>query len=318
MVFQFIGTGLVLPFHVVYLHEVRDFPLADVGLLLGISPLVGFLAVGPGGAAIDRIGARRVMIICLALFVLGDIAMALASSESVAALALALSGGAFGLAWPTIQSMVAVIVPSRLRQRYFGMQFALLNLGIGIGGIIGGLYVDVDRLVTFQVIYFGDAVSYLPSLVLLLGPLRRIAGRPERDESEGEATVGYLAVVRSPAVGSLLVLSFVSSFVGYSQLNAGFPAFARAVGEVSTRAIGFAFAANTLVIVVLQLLVLRRIEGLRRTRVIAVMGVVWAGAWLLLGAAGSCPAPSALRSWSRRAPPRSHSARPCSSRRSRP
>ena len=31
VVFEFIGTGLVLPFHVVYLHEVRDFALGDVG-----------------------------------------------------------------------------------------------------------------------------------------------------------------------------------------------------------------------------------------------------------------------------------------------
>ncbi len=83
-----------------------------------------------------------------------------------------------------------------------------------------------------------------------------------------------------------MLLSFVSSYVGYSQLNAGMPAFARAVGEVSTRGLGLAFAANTLVIVVLQLFVLQRIEGRRRTRVIAVMGVVWAGSWLLLGATG--------------------------------
>ena len=36
IVFEFIGTGLVLPFHVVYLHEVRDFALSDVGLLLAL------------------------------------------------------------------------------------------------------------------------------------------------------------------------------------------------------------------------------------------------------------------------------------------
>ena len=74
----------------------------------------------------------------------------------------------------------------------------------------------------------------------------------------------------------MMLLSFVSSFVGYSQLNAGMPAYARGVGEISTRGLGFAFAANTLVIVLLQLVVLQRIEGRRRTRVIAVMGVVWA------------------------------------------
>ena len=67
------------------------------------------------------------------------------------------------------------------------------------------------------------------------------------------------------------------------------PAFARAVGEVSTRTLGLAFAANTLVIVVLQLVVLSRIEGRRRTRVIAVMGVVWAFAWLALGLSGVVP-----------------------------
>ena len=87
-------------------------------------------------------------------------------------------------------------------------------------------------------------------------------------------------------MATLTVLSFVSSYVGYSQLNTGFPAYARAVGEVSTRGLGLAFGANTLVIVLLQLVVLQRIEGRRRTRVIAVMGVVWSLAWLLLGFSG--------------------------------
>ena len=50
-----------------------------------------------------------------------------------------------------------------------------------------------------------------------------------------------------------------------------------------------AFAANTLVIVVLQLVVLPRIEGRRRTRVVAAMGVVWAFAWLALGLSGLVP-----------------------------
>jgi hypothetical protein len=90
-------------------------------------------------------------------------------------------------------------------------------------------------------------------------------------------------------MATVTVLSFVSSYVGYSQLNAGMPAYARGVGEVSTRALGLAFAANTLVIVLLQLAVLRRIEGRRRTRVIAVMGLVWAVAWVCLGLSGLVP-----------------------------
>jgi MFS family permease len=286
---QFLGTGLVLPFHVVYLHEVRGFPLSDVGLLLGVPPLMGLLVVGPGGSAIDRIGARRVQLGVLSLLVVGDAVLAFATTRPVAALALAINGIAFGMMWPASQSLISTVIPHELRQRYFGVNFTLINLGIGIGGIIGGFFVDVSDASTFQTIYLADAASYIPALLLLLFPLRHVAGRVEVSDDAAAAPMGYLAVLRSPAMATLTVLSFVSSFVGYSQLNAGMPAFARGVGEVSTRALGMAFAANTLVIVVLQLVVLQRIEGRRRTRVIAVMGVVWAFAWLLLGLSGLVP-----------------------------
>ncbi|MBB6628661.1 MFS transporter [Nocardioides sp. KIGAM211] len=285
VVFEFLGTGLVLPFHVVYLHEVRGFALSDVGLLLGLPPLVGFLVVGPGGAAIDRLGARRILLASLGLLIAGDVLLAFSSTLLLAGTALVMSGVAFGVSWPASQSFIAAVVPTHLRQRYFGVNFTLLNLGIGIGGLVGGVVVDVDHLATFQAIYLADALSYLPPVFLLLVPLAGVAGRPVHDHDEHPAAT-YLGVLRRPAVASLMLLGFLASFVGYSQLNVGMPAYARAVGEVSTRALGLAFAANTAVIVVLQLVVLRRIEGLRRTRVIGVMGLIWAASWMLLGGSG--------------------------------
>ncbi|PVG84611.1 MFS transporter [Nocardioides gansuensis] len=289
VVFEFIGTGLVLPFHVVYLHEVRDFPLSSVGVLLALPPLAGFLATGPGGHAIDRFGARVNLMGCLVLLIVGDLVLVLADTLWLAGLGLVLGGVAHGLSWPAWQSLVAAVIPQRLRQRYFGLNFALLNLGIGLGGILGGLLADVDRLVTFQALYLVDALSFVPALTILLLPLRHVAGRPVHDAETAQEKVSYLAVLRRPAVAPVVALGFLVSFVGYAQLNIGMPAFARALGEVSTRGLGFAFAANTAVIVVLQLLVLQRIEGHRRTRVIVVMGLAWACSWLLLGASGLAP-----------------------------
>jgi MFS family permease len=207
---------------------------------------------------------------------------------------LSLVGASFGLAWPASQSMVATIVPTEIRPRYFGMNFALLNLGVGIGGIIGGLVADVDRPSTFQVMYLAEAASYLPATLLLLGPLRHAGGphlhaRSEADDHADAGGIGYFALLRRPGVLSLTLLTFVAAFIGYAQLNSGMPAYARAVSEVSTRALGWAFAANTLVIVLLQLLVLRRIEGRRRTRVVVVMAVMWAVSWMLLGATSWIP-----------------------------
>ena len=289
VVVQFLGTGLVLPFLVVYLHEIRGFSLSEVGLLIGLGPLLGFLAVGPGGTIIDRYGARVVMLAAMAMEVLADAALTFASTLPIAMVAVALQGAAFGVEWPAVQSMIASVVPSGLRQRYFGLNFTLLNLGIGLGGIVGGLFVDIHHPGTFQVIYVADALSFLPAIYLLSVPLRHVAGRPVHEDDAPPPSESYLQVMRRPAVARVMLLSFVSSYVGYSQLNAGTQAFARDVGRISTTGLGFAYACNTLVIVLLQLVVLRRIEGRRRTRVVSVMAVIWAAAWGLLGMSGLLP-----------------------------
>jgi MFS family permease len=288
--FEFVGTGLVLPFWVVYLHEMRGFSLDVVGILLAVMSAAGVVASAPGGMLIDKAGARLTMIGVLVSAVIGQTVVAFGDNLAVTTLGIAIIGAGFGMGWPTSQALVASVVPSEIRSRYFGMNFSLLNLGIGIGGVIGGFVVDVDRLATFQWMYIGDALSYVPSLFILIVPLRHIGKPVPVSHEDGTADkVSYLAVLRAPAMGTMTALMFVSAFVGYSQLNAGMPAYSRAIGEVSTRGLGLAFAANTLVIVLLQLLVLQRIEGRRRTRVIVVMAAVWAGSWSLLAASGIDP-----------------------------
>ncbi|RYP83546.1 MFS transporter [Nocardioides guangzhouensis] len=289
VVFEFIGTGLVLPFWVVYLHEVRGFGLDTVGVLLAVLPLAGMISSLAAGPAIDRLGPRAIQVLTLVLAISGQCVMAFAATLPLAVLGMTLTGASFGLGWPSWQSLVASVVPSAIRQRYFGLNFTLLNLGIGIGGVVGGIVVDVERTWTFQLMYLGDALSYALPLVVLLVPLRHVGGPVPSTHEEGTPSVGYLGVLRRPAMPLMVALSFVLAFVGYGQLNSGMPAFARSISEVSTRGLGWAFAANTVVIVLIQLVVLQRIEGRRRTRVVMVMAVVWGVAWLLLGLSGLVP-----------------------------
>jgi MFS family permease len=294
IIVDFIGNGLVMPFNVVYLHEVRGFELARVGLLLSLPALVGLLVVGPIGALIDRIGPRIVVICCFVLQIAAQVTLASATTELRAAVGCVLLGFSGGIIWPAIQTLVGTIIPSHLRQRYFGVNFTLLNLGIGIGGILGGLFVDVSRPETFVAIYLIDAATFLAPLAIFLGPLRHVPRpvRPTSDPAEHAHTppaTGYRALLRDQSLLLILLLVFVASFVGYGQLNTGVPAFGREVGGISTQALGLAFAANTAVIVGLQLFVLQRIEGRRRTRVIVVMSTIWGVSFLALGATGLVP-----------------------------
>ena len=293
VIFSAVGTGLVLPFMVVYLHEVRDIPLETVGLLLALQAGIGIAVVPPIGALIDRIGPRLVYASSMVALLVGDVLISQATTAFSATIAFLFLGYGFGVIWPATGAMIGNLIPSEQRQRYFGINFTLLNLGIGIGGIVGGQFVDVDRAETFVTIYLLDGVSYLPALVILLWFLRHVGGpvaaQPVEEGAAPQPRPSYLTMLRDTNLRTLLLLVAVSALVSYPQLNAGMPAYARAIGEISTRGLGYAFAANTLVIVVLQLFVLQRIEGKRRTRVAVVMAATWAVSWALLGATSLVP-----------------------------
>lgn len=283
-----VGTGLTLPFTVIYLHEVRGIALSTVGLLMSLPPVVALVLLGPIGSLIDRVGARRVQIGALTFSMAGQLGLTLVHRPGTAAAALAIVGVGAAAFFPANLSLISSVIPSQLRQRYFGLNFAVLNAGIGLGGIGSGLVVDVHRPWTFVAIYVADAVTFLVPLLILVVLLRRVGGpvRAVRERGPIDGPPTYAVVLRDRAFRRLLLVTFFASFVGYAQLEAGWTAFARFVAGISTRDIGLTFAVNTLVIVVLQLPVLQRIQGHRRTRMLIVMTAVWATAWVLVGVAG--------------------------------
>jgi MFS family permease len=291
---QTLGRGLTLPFTVIYLHEVRGISLDLAGALMAFIAVVALAVTGPGGALTDRVGARRMLLFSTACQLVGCAILAFAATPLVVALAFVFMGLNFGVSWPAFNALIAAVTPSgSMRQQYFGVNFALVNLGIGLGGVVGGLYADVADPTTFTVIFLADGACMLVPIALLLGPLRHVHGRVEAPHDADGEHGSYLAILRKPAVVWMTVLTFLGVFIGYGQMEAGFPAFAREVGEVSTRVIGFAFAVNTAVIVALQFVVLRRITGRRRTRVLIVMAALWAAAWLTLGLTGLVPGTAA-------------------------
>ncbi len=173
-----LGRGMTLPFTVIYMHEVRGVDLDVAGLLMGLIAVVAVLITAPVGVVTDRLGARPVVIAGLLAQVLGAVVMAFATTVPALVVAVSLLGVSFGIGWPAFNAMIASIVEGRLRTQYFGINFALVNLGIGLGGVVSGFLTDVGRPGTFTAIFLADAVCVLVPVALLLGPLRRVAGRP--------------------------------------------------------------------------------------------------------------------------------------------
>lgn len=281
---------MTLPFTIIYLHEVRGFDLGLAGTLMGLIAIVGFVVTGPAGSLIDKYGARPVILGGLVCAIAGDVMLAFATTPVLAGAALCLLGVQAGVSWPAANALVATVVEGELRQRYYGVNFALINLGIGVGGVIGGLFIDVTRPETFTYAFLANAATFTIPALVLLGPLRHLHGRAARPAADApDATASYAKILRRPEVIWLVVIGVLLSTLGYGQIESGFPAYSRQIAEVSTRVIGFAFVVNCAVIVLAQFWVMNRVSGRRRTRVLVATAAIWALAWVVFGATGLVP-----------------------------
>lgn len=289
-----VGRGLTLPFLFIYLTDVRGLSDARAGLVIGWYGVVTLVLSPIGGTLIDRFGARRIVLPCLFVEAAGTGSLALVDSTASAfAVASVIAVGSSAI-WAGQATILASLTGDGERQRVFGLQFALLNLGIGVGGLISGAIVDTSRPITFQAIYLLDAVSYVVPAVILLsmpGVGRRLVDPPAAAGDSTEVGVarargGYLTVLRDRPFRRLVIFGLVLTTCGYAQIEVGFTAYSVRVAEVTPRVVAWALAGNTIMIVLSQLLVIRRLEGRSRSRALAAVGAVFATAWLVLGAAG--------------------------------
>ena len=273
------GTGLTLPFTFILLSEVRGLSLPTTGLLLALPGVVGLVAVPVSGVLADRFGPAVVLRLCLLLQAVGNGLLGLATTPARAAVALTLVGAGLGPSFPAGSALLSGLAGSGAGQaRAFGLQFTLLNAGIGVGGLVSAAVIDVDRASTFVVLYAVSAVSAVAYAALVPAA----APRAEVPAGEVEVAPSYREVLGDPVFRRVWLLSLLLALTGYAALDGGLAAYARVVGEVPPSSLGLVFAVNTVVIVAGQLGVLRVIGHWRRTRALGVAAAVWAVSWSVL------------------------------------
>ncbi len=296
-IFSALGRGFTLPFLFIYLTEVRDIPGSTAGLLIGWFGLLTLLFAPIGGTLIDRFGARWVVIPGLAMSGLAMGSLALVTNAWQVALVLTLGALGGGTVWAGQNTILTSLTAEDERQKVFGLQFAVLNLGIGLGAAFSGSIVDTARPATFQLIYLFDMLCYLAPIVVLLS-MPRVGRRlvEPKPKERGVRSAGYVEVLRHKPFRRLMVFSLLLTVSGYAQLEVGFTGFAINVVGVTPQIIGYSFTANTIVIVAAQLLVIKRLQGRSRTKALATVGLIFATAWVVLGLAGLADGKSALLS----------------------
>ena len=286
--FSSLGSGMSMPYLFVYLTQVRHLPATQVGLILSWMGVVSLVVSPLVGTLIDRFGPRGVLVIG----VLGE-AVGMAAVGGVGSLLDAWLVGSWVAVcncatFPGSAALLTRMVPVARRERAYGMQFMLMNAGFGIGGLVASALVNLADASTFVWLYRIDALSYLGYIVVLL-TLPRGTGRIDPDTAQPGAgpQPGWRVVLRDRTLLLVVVVGTLLLTCAYAQMDTGFTAYAVNQAQVPARTLGWAFAANTAVIVAGQLVTLRLVHGRRRSTALGVAGLIWAAAWVVVAVSGA-------------------------------
>lgn len=295
-----IGSGLTMSLLVVYLAEVRGLPILTASLVLTWMAVVGLVAAPTAGTLTDRFGPRPVILVAILLEASGVALLSQVTTAPAAfAVATVMAIGAAGI-WGPVSTFTAQLVTEEQRPTAFAVGFMLLNLGLGMGGLIGAAIVDIDRPETFVVLYLADAATYLFAWVTVAS-LRGLGGRPAHrthpaadEETAALHRQGWTTVLSDVRLRRQVAVSLLLLTCGYGSLEAGLAIFVTDTAQLPERIIGIVWLANTLTIVIGQLLVLRLLQGRSRTRLIGVVGLLWGASWLMLSVVPGIPVAPAI------------------------
>jgi len=291
------GNGFTVPFTFVYVSQVRGLGAGTAGVVMAAFAIAALFVLPGTGRAIDQRGPVPVAVLGTVLAAAGSLGLGLSGSEPVVIAAAGLLGAGVSVVQPALATMIVWCSTTATRSRAFATQFFLNNLGLGVGGLIGGLIVDTSHPASFIRLFAIEATMFLVLGAVIAGvrlprapKLVVVGGRGDsRSGSRTAPANGWRLLAQDRSMVMLCVLGFVMFFACYGQFESGLSAFAVEVTRISPATLGIALAANTAAIVLAQFVVLRLVERRRRSRVIAAVGLVWTAAWLVAGVSGLVP-----------------------------
>lgn len=277
------GNGMVIPFMFIYLHNVRGIALGVTGLIVATHAVTSIVAGPAFGSQIDRFGGKVMLAIALGVLTIGYAGYPLVHVPWQGFVVAVVSGIGVGGFWPSQSTLITGHTPPEQRPAAFAMQRVVMNLGIGLGALAGGLIASTSSPGTFTLLFLLDAATFLVYAGVMLALV------PEPALTSGHADRGsgsYREVLRHRAFLWIVLLNSLFIFAGYSGFDV-LPVYAKNDAGLTENQIGLLFFLNTMVIVVAQLPIASAVRGHRRMPTLALFGVLWCGAWLLVPIAGA-------------------------------
>ncbi|MFF3672956.1 MFS transporter [Streptomyces sp. NPDC002120] len=282
-----LGSGLITPFLVVYVHQVNGLPLTVATTAMATMAVGVMLGALFAGWLTDRRGAEFTVVLYMLVQAAGLAGYSVASLgwHFLAAAAIVGLGVGGSAAW---NAMLAESAPKEQHPTLFSVNFTGANVALGIGGLLGSVVAAQAEDLVFRGLYVADALSCAAVGLAFVKALRSSEQRGEagpRAEDKSQSS-SYTVVLRHTRFMLLLVLGGLLFCASYGQLESGFPAHLTADLGVKPSFLGLLFVFNTGFVVLGQLMLHKVLKSVRPDRLVAAAAVLWAVSWGLIRAAG--------------------------------
>jgi MFS family permease len=164
----------------------------------------------------------------------------------------------------------------------------LLNLGLGLGGLISSLIVSNNSLRSYQILYLVDTCTFIVFFLAIYSLRGPEVGKYVAKENEPQAG-SYAELLKIPSLMRLSLGGLILMIFGYGATMSGIPLFATQVLDLSPKWLGVIFAANTITIFILQPLVLKLLDRISKQRALVSVALIWALSWTFVGVAPLAP-----------------------------
>jgi predicted MFS family arabinose efflux permease len=276
---NYFGYGLILPFEIIYLHQIRGFSTATAGLVLAAIMGTAAIVTPPTGALLDRYSAKAVVVAGSVASALGYAGFTFVERPWQAFACSIVGGAGFGAAGTANRTLMVRLIRPEQRVAAFALNRVAGNLGIGLGATVGGFVVaSAQGLSSFQILYLFDGVTSAAFALIVFAAVPGL--RAETVTATDAAGTGFRAVARDRVFVTVIALNIVLVVVGHTFFSNILSPFAKAHTPVGPAAIGIIFLANTVFIVVAQIPAVRVVARMRRTHAFAAASALFAIALL--------------------------------------
>ncbi len=248
-VFTRIASFMAMPFLAIYLHnEIEATPL-QIGLTIGITPLISTVGGFFGGYLTDRFGRKSVILITIIVWSLVFFGFATVHTVWLFILFNALNGLCRSFFEPSTQALMIDFTPADKRKRLFSLRYTAINIAAVIGPIIG---VYISQLASPSIPFMLTGIMYIIYAVFLFFVLNRYQMQQQKAVTQTKILHTFTILLTNRVLLSFIFGAILIN-IGYSQFDSTLPQVIELTVENGTKLYSLLISLNAAVVLLLQL-----------------------------------------------------------------